>query len=552
MIKLNNLYKNYGDNQALKDLSITFKEGSITGIVGSDGAGKTTLLRMLAGIISPSGGKITINGFDVEKQIKEIKPILGYMPQNFGLYQDLTVIENLDLYAALKGVKKEEREEIFQELLTFTGLDPFRTRFAGKLSGGMKQKLALACTMIGNVKVVLLDEPGVGVDIIARGELWNMVNDLAKNGITILWSTSYLDEAEQFKEILLLNKGEVIYQGEPQALNKIVEKQVFLIKAEDYRASLQKVLKLAEVKDAVFQGQDIRVIFEDKKTVEEVKKLTSEEKVEEIPPLFEDAFIYKLGGLKNKISNLNEKEQEEKEKIAIDVKNLTKKFGSFYANTALNFQVESGNIFALIGPNGAGKTTAFKMLCALLDISEGQAKIFGYDIEKNKSKVRSFLGYMSQKFALYSDLSVRQNLSFFCGIYDIHGKAREARIQEILKVFELDEKATTKDLSLGFKQRLALACSILHQPKILFLDEPTSGVDIITRREFWIHINALARSKVTIVITTHFLEEAEYCDQIALIDGGKLIAFGSPKALKEQVQAQDMNEAFIRLVKENR
>lgn len=547
---------------ALAKLTTEITGGSVTGLVGPDGAGKTTLLRMLAGLLKPDSGNITIMGLDPIWQGVEIRRHLGYMPQKFGLYEDLTVQENLDLYASLCGVMGESRQKIYQQLLDFTELTGFTQRLAGKLSGGMKQKLGLACTLISRPKVLLLDEPGVGVDPIARQELWRMVHELASDGMLILWSTSYLDEAEQCRDILLLNQGQLLYRGVPQTLTDKMAGRSFLLQvpASQRRAYLQEALLLPQTTDCVIQGHYIRVIL--KENSQQSDFLASlnlaNSKLITAKPRFEDAFIDLLGGSPSQRSGLAgimPQIPTNPSETVIEAQNLSKRFGDFAATDNVNFAVKRGEIFGLLGPNGAGKSTTFKMMCGLMVPTAGRALVLGMDLKISSNKARQHLGYMAQKFSLYGNLTVAQNLTFFSGIYGLSGSQQQQKISSMIKAFNLDPilKQTTDELPLGFKQRLALACALMHEPDILFLDEPTSGVDPLTRREFWLHINGMVNKGVTVMVTTHFMDEAEYCDRIGLVYHGKIIAAGTPDELKSQIattenQDPSMEQAFISLI----
>jgi ABC-2 type transport system ATP-binding protein len=563
-IQLHGLVKQFAGMKkpAVARLDCTIQSGYVTGLVGPDGAGKTTLMRMLAGLLKPDEGSATVLGLDPINDDSALHAVMGYMPQKFGLYEDLTVMENLNLYADLRSVTGETREKTFARLLEFTSLGPFTSRLAGKLSGGMKQKLGLACTLVGEPKVLLLDEPGVGVDPISRRELWQMVHELAGDGMLILWSTSYLDEAEQCQDVLLMNEGELLYQGEPTALTRTMAGRSFLMHspAENNRKLLQRALKQEMVSDGMIQGRSVRAILKKSATAEDLKRAPGmpELEIEETTPRFEDAFIDLLGGAGTSESPLGailHTVEGTPDETVIEAKQLTKKFGDFAATDHVNFAVKRGEIFGLLGPNGAGKSTTFKMMCGLLVPTSGNALVLGMDLKTGSGKARQHLGYMAQKFSLYGNLTVEQNLRFFSGVYGLRGRAQNEKIRRMSEAFGLDEIArhTTDVLPLGFKQRLALACSLMHEPDILFLDEPTSGVDPLTRREFWLHINSMVEKGVTVMVTTHFMDEAEYCDRIGLVYRGKLIASGTPDDLKaqaadEQQSDPTMEQAFITLI----
>ncbi|ELY2767808.1 ATP-binding cassette domain-containing protein [Cronobacter malonaticus] len=547
------------EKPALAPLSVTIRAGSVTGLVGPDGAGKTTLMRILAGLMRQDDGRVQVLGLDPIAEENALHAVLGYMPQKFGLYEDLTVQENLNLYADLRSVTGAVREQTFARLLEFTALGPFTGRLAGKLSGGMKQKLGLACTLVGQPKVLLLDEPGVGVDPISRRELWQMVHELAGDGMLILWSTSYLDEAEQCREVLLMNEGELLYQGAPQALTERMAGRSLLLRPDDgdNRALLREIMQRPDVSDATIQGAAVRVILKEGSDADALRALPGAT-LRETAPRFEDAFIDLAGGSALRESPLGAILHDipgSRDDVVIEARELTKTFGDFTATDRVNFTVRRGEIFGLLGPNGAGKSTTFKMMCGLLKPSDGQALVLGLDLKTDSGKARQRLGYMAQKFSLYGNLTVEQNLRFFSGVYGLRGRAQQEKMARMSEAFGLKSIASqpTDALPLGFKQRLALACALMHEPDILFLDEPTSGVDPLTRREFWRHINSMPEKGVTVMVTTHFMDEAEYCDRIGLVYHGKLIASGTPDDLKRQAarDANDeptMEEAFIRLI----
>lgn len=542
---------------AVTDVSATLHSGCVTGLIGPDGAGKTTLLRMLCGLLKPSQGSLRVKGLDPVSQSRQLHSITGYMPQNFGLYEDLSVIENLNLYAELRGVNAEERRQIFQRLLTLTNLTSFTERLAGKLSGGMKQKLGLACTLLGQPEVLLLDEPGVGVDPISRQELWQMIHELANEGMIILWSTSNLEEVEQCSEVLLMNQGKLLFSGKPHELIERISGRSFLLHLPDgnNRLFFQKILSLPQISDGALQGKYIRLIL--KKECDSAaffnQLAATTAKISAVQPRFEDAFIDLLGGRAEPqltLSNISPYVPEAANEIVIEARQLTKKFGDFIAANNVSFQVKRGEIFGLLGPNGAGKSTTFKIMCGLLSPSSGQALVSRHDLQKNPTLAHQQLGYMAQKYSLYGNLTVMQNLKFFSGIYGLSGKKQRAKIQEMITTLHLDPflDQASETLPPGFRQRLALACCLMHEPAVLFLDEPTSGVDPLTRREFWSHINGMVNQGVTVMVTTHFMEEAEYCDRISLVYRGKIIAEGTPDALKEKIATSTRPEPTIEQV----
>lgn len=546
---------------ALDDIVATIPKGEIVGLVGPDGAGKTTLIRLIAGLLLPTKGSITVAGFDTVKDAASIHAIIGYMPQKFGLYEDLTVLQNLNLYADLRGVVGKERQDTFAKLFSFTNLAPFQDRLAGALSGGMKQKLGLACALICKPSLLLLDEPSVGVDPISRRELWKMVQELLQEGITVVWSTAYLDEAERCQTVLLLNEGKLLYHGSSSAPTLRLEKRVFRITGitDTPRSILSQALCLDDVIDGVIQGSDVRIVMKEKGKSLDLTKLKTKDKLKCVAtnPRFEDAFIDILGGGPGGRSLLAESSPKivTTSDTIVAAHDLTKRFGSFTAASHITFNIQPGEIFGLLGPNGAGKSTTFKMMCGLLKPTCGNAIVNGYDLQRAPGQARASIGYMAQKFSLYGNLSVWQNLQFFSGVYNLTGEERSSAVSQMIDIFDLKEflNESAETLPLGFKQRLALSCAVMHRPKVLFLDEPTSGVDPYTRREFWNHINGLVSKGVTVMVTTHFMDEAEYCDRIGLVYQGKLINMGTPDSLKEMAKSKTLpqptlEDAFIYLI----
>ncbi|OWV76519.1 multidrug ABC transporter ATP-binding protein [Rhizobium sp. R339] len=563
LVRIDGVTKRFADAPpALDAVSGVIGGGAITGLVGPDGAGKTTLIRLMTGLMLPDAGTVEILGFDTRKNAAGIQAAIGYMPQRFGLYEDLSVLENLNLYADLRGLPKSERAGAFDELLSFTDLKRFTGRLAGKLSGGMKQKLGLACALLKKPRLLLLDEPGVGVDPISRRDLWKMVENLTKEGIGVLWSTAYLDEAEACDHVLLLNQGKLLFSGKPMELTERVGDRVFRVSGVTGRRRqvLAELLQADGVIDGVIQGEAIRLVAAKDKTPD-IGQAGDGASLAPAPPRFEDAFVDMLGGGpggRSRLAEAQEPLKAEGDRPVIEAKGLTKRFGDFTAADDISFDIRRGEIFGLLGPNGAGKSTTFKMLCGLLKPTGGEGRVAGFDLRRDAAEARNQLGYMAQKFSLYGDLSVMQNLEFFAGVYGLRGQRRRERIQLMADIFDFGRHAreAAKDLPLGLKQRLALACAVMHQPRALFLDEPTSGVDPITRREFWTHINALVEKGVTVLVTTHFMDEAEYCDRISLIYRGRSIALGSPDELKARVATKDepdptMEDAFIALVQQS-
>ncbi|MEJ2374905.1 MAG: ATP-binding cassette domain-containing protein [Pseudolabrys sp.] len=552
---------------ALDGITASAGRGAVTGLIGPDGAGKTTLMRLIAGLLRADGGRIEVMGIDVARDPLAVQARLGYMPQHFGLYEDLSVRENLDLYADLQGVPPTERTAIYSELLHMTGLGAFTARMAGRLSGGMKQKLGLACTLVHPPELLMLDEPTVGVDPVSRRELWEIIDHLTQTAhMTVLYSTAYLDEAERCETVLLIHDGRLLGSGSPGSFTAEMTGRTFFAKAKLGRRRLQERLTRAPgVIDAVIQGSQVRVVTETAappdpaKLVAEAPDLT----LTATPPRFEDSFVARL---RERVADAAPHTAREASPATprattatedvIMVQHLTRRFGNFVAVNDVSFTVARGEIFGLLGANGAGKSTTFRMLCGLLPASAGTLQVAGFDLRKAAAPARGRIGYMAQKFSLYGDLSVRQNLRFFSSAYRLTGARQRARIDWAHEEFDLGPilDATARDLPLGFKQRLALACALMHEPDILFLDEPTSGVDPLARREFWRRINALAEGGVTVLVTTHFMEEAEYCDRLVIMAQGRVLAAGEPETIKAAARTParpdpTMEDAFISVIK---
>jgi ABC-2 type transport system ATP-binding protein len=555
--------------QALSNISFDVRHGRVSGLIGPDSAGKTTLMRLAAGLLIPDSGSITVLGKNAAMQSLEVQGSIGYMPQRFGLYEDLTVQENLDLYADLQGVALANRADRYRELLQMAGLEPFTRRLAGQLSGGMKQKLGLACSLVRQPALLLLDEPTVGVDPLSRRELWAIVNRLVRNEhTTVLLSTAYLDEAERCDEIFLLHDGQLLDQGDPRTLRDRMQGRTWSVAAKDLsKRSLQAHLaQVPGVVDALVQGEHVRVVMEDATppTLEAMLPGIQNAAVTEVAPRYEDSFIalLKRQAFPAGVARSQSPQPKaltpagtENGTAIIEVDQLERRFGSFRAVKDVSFAVSRGEVFGLLGANGAGKTTTFRMLCGLLPPSGGSLRVAGVDLRHAPAAARARIGYMSQKFSLYGHLSVIENLRFFSSAYGLPRRQAETRMHWAMTEFALAPLADSAsgDLSLGYKQRLALACALMHEPDILFLDEPTSGVDPLARREFWQRINALAEQGVTVMVTTHFMEEAEYCDRLAIMVTGEILTIGTPTAIKRQAHTETltdptMEDAFIGLI----
>ncbi|MEW4939451.1 ATP-binding cassette domain-containing protein [Acinetobacter baumannii] len=482
--------KNSADISAIVDLNMQIKKGELTVLVGPDGAGKTTLLRLIAGLYKASSGSLHVLGFDIEKHPQVVQDRISYMPQRFGLYEDLSVQENLNLYADLHG-----QEE--------------------------------------NLSVII--------------------------------STAYMDEAEKCAYVYIMHEGKILRQGSPEQLKALVHEQTWQIKpSEQIKTRIVQAQLLGnsgKIIDAVPRGEQVNFISRQKEVSIDILPLGLV--ANRRPPELEDAFMMLLQqNQKQQISisqqtfRSEQNNNSQSDQAVIVVKDLVRTFGNFTAVANTSFTVQRGEIFGLLGPNGAGKTTTFRMLCGLLPASSGYLEVAGKNLRTARAEARAKVGYVSQKFALYSNLTVLENLKFFGGAYGLSGKKLDQQIDKALQQYDLNPQIKSGDLPGGYKQRLSMAAALLHEPEILFLDEPTSGIDPLARRSFWYNIGKLANQGITIIITTHFMEEAEYCDRIAIQDAGKLLALGSPQQVRELASKDkhivDMNEAFIAIVEQAR
>jgi ABC-2 type transport system ATP-binding protein len=554
--------------QALDGVSLEAQHGTLTALVGPDGAGKTTLIRLAAGLFTADSGDLRVLGINVSADPQQVQERIGYMPQRFGLYEDLTVRENMNLYADLHGVTGDERHKKFPQLMEMTALGSFTDRLAGRLSGGMKQKLGLACALVRSPELLLLDEPTVGVDPVSRRDLWRIILNLVHDqGLTVLVSTSYLDEAERCNHAIVLEQGRVLAQGPPQEVSQLAAGRTFLIEppaGQPARELQSRLLDEPDVVDAVPEAGRVRLVRgEPSDRAVPAGGILADLKVSPTPPRFEDGFMILLrrGAEQHAVGEmkLDHPPPQDDHGTVVAVHDLVRRFGKFTAVDHINFEVKRGEIYGLLGPNGAGKTTTFRMLCGLLQATEGTLRVAGIDLRTARAEARERIGYVAQKFSLYGQLSVVENLDFFAAAYGLRAGRKRDRIAWALREFELEPFArlAAGELPGGFKQRLAMAAALLHQPEILFLDEPTSGADPLARREFWRRITALAAQGVTVIVTTHFMEEAEYCDRIAILDAGRILAQGTPAEVRshahpEPGQESTMEDAFIAIVEEGR
>ncbi|MFG6083170.1 ATP-binding cassette domain-containing protein [Paracoccus litorisediminis] len=548
------LSKSFAGLAAIDNLTLTVRQGELTALVGPDGAGKTTLMRLFAGLLRPDAGSLHVLGVDVARDPQQVQDRISYMPQRFGLYEDLSVQENLDLYADLHGVPMAQRRDRFARMLAMTDLARFTDRPAGKLSGGMKQKLGLACTLVRSPDLLLLDEPSVGVDPLSRRDLWQIVLQLVKDdGLSVIVSTAYMDEAERCAQVHVLHRGRILASGPPDTLRDRAGGLTFVatpLPPMPARALQARLIDAPDcIIDAVPQGGNVRFIRRPDADAARLADLIASATPR--PAELEDTFMMLLrlqDDTPPTTIAMQTTAMASDGQPVIVVRDLVRRFGDFTAVASTSFQVARGEIFGLLGPNGAGKTTTFRMLCGLLPATSGHLEVAGRNLRTARAQARQRIGYVAQKFALYGNLTVRENLAFFGGAYGLSGKLLRTRITDAISEFDLDPTAVSGLLPAGYKQRLAMAVGLLHHPEILFLDEPTSGIDPLARRAFWRRITALAQGGTTIIVTTHFMEEAEYCDRIAIQDAGRMLAIGTPREVRDLSGADDMNSAFIAIV----
>ena len=551
-------------------------------LTGPDGAGKSTLLKILAGVLPFDKGQVLLNGTKPDMANAKFSKDVGYMSQTLGLYEELTVWDNLTILSGLRGLKLKESSDYLTKLLTSVNLINFKDREAGALSGGMKQKLALCCTIAARPKILILDEPTVGVDPVSRNELWNIILSYLKEvqGYCI-FSTAYLEEADFCDLVLMLNDGKLLLQGSKESLlNKLPHQTYSLEDTKDnYQQALKKALQLTFRDDANSPILDIcprlgRIDILTTKgcSLEELKLYLQKHfndtfKLNTRGPILEDVYIHnalteqlKIQSKSTAIKKSNSSDtacstlNNQRSEIVI-ARNIKKCFGNFVAVDDSSFKVHIGEIFGLLGPNGAGKTTTFRMICALSKPTSGQVTINGFDLAKAKHDASATIGYVSQKFSLYRKLSVYQNLEYFGLSYGLKPKALKERIKELLSEFNLEDfkNINSETLPFGIQRQLSMACALIHKPKILFLDEATSGADPLARRNFWYLINKLATTGTCVVVTTHFMEEAEYCDNFLIQDQGKILVLGSPNTIcRKDNKRISIQEKFVSLILDSR
>jgi drug efflux transport system ATP-binding protein len=543
-VLIRDLWKRYGDLEAVRGIDLEIGDGEIFGLIGPDGAGKTSTFQILAGVMEATSGVAEVFGVPA----REARSETGYLTQAFSLYPDLTVAENIRYIGDLRRVPPDEITARGRRYLRMFDMDRFENRLAGRLSGGMKQKLALACALVPEPRVLLLDEPTTGVDPVSRREFWDTLAHLAADGLTIVLATPYLDEAERCNRVALMHQGEIRHTGTPAELRASLHATRMEIHTSNLSLASQVLSGIA--------GQDREIIdvqrFGDRLDLlvyqpEEARRAAGqalsaaglaidESRIDE--PTLENTFVATLRNLGQRVHDEvfpgRRDHRGLRGKIAIGATNLTKEFGSFTAVKNVTAQVRYGEVYGLLGANGAGKTTTIKMLCGLLPPTRGEMQLAGQSGSFRSGEVRQKIGYMSQKFSLYDDLSIAENLEFFAGVYGVPERERAEKMRWVMAFSGLEGKEgqLIGSLPQGWKQRVAFGAAILHEPSVLFLDEPTSGVDPLARRSFWTMINRLADAGTAILVTTHYLEEAEQCNRLGFMVAGELVTEGSPSGIK--------------------
>jgi ABC-2 type transport system ATP-binding protein len=545
------LGRRYGAAIALDDVSFALEPGEMLAVVGPDGAGKTTLVQLLAGLLEPSAGTAYVAGLDVRTAGTALGERVGYMSEGFTLYGSLSVAENLAFFADLYGVTAAERARRTAALLRFSRLEGALDRRAGRLSGGMQKKLALCCVLVHEPRVLLLDEPTMGVDPLSRQEFWRLLERFLSGGMAILLTTAYLDEAERCQQALLLHQGKVLATGRPAELRAAYTEALWELRAHPAEAARRLLAERYGADRVYLLRRELRVAAPAAlAATHPADALRAEgiavEQARRVEPTLEDVFVARIAAASSPAGPpaplpVGAAFERADPSGGITIEGLTRRFGSFTAVDGVSLTVEPGEVFGLLGPNGSGKSTLIRMLTGLLTPSAGTARVAGQDIGRAGAPLRQRVGYMSQRFSLYLDLSVEENVDFFGGVYGLSEARLAARKQWGLALAGLlgQEGTRTSALGGGFRQRLALAVALLHAPAIVFLDEPTSGVDPIARRHFWDLIYTVAQAGTTVLVTTHYLDEAERCDRVAVLDAGRLIARGSPAQLK-RAAAQEL------------
>lgn len=543
-IRIEHLSKNYGAIEAVRDTSLEVRQGEIFGLIGPDGAGKTTTFQILAGVMPGTAGVTEIYG----TKSRDARALVGYLTQAFSMYPDLTVAENIRYVGDLRRIAPEEIASRSQQYLAMFNMDRFSTRLAGRLSGGMKQKLALVAALVAQPRVLLLDEPTTGVDPVSRREFWDTLAHLADSGLTIMVATPYLDEAERCHRVALMHLGKIRETGTPAELRGSLGMKRLEVHTKELSHAEELLLAASVSEHAIADVQRfgdrldvmVREVDRGRQAIHATLPDVALSEIRVGEPTLENTFVATLRALGEETHPVpfpgRHPHVDIAGDVAISAAHLTKRFGSFTAVDDINLQVKYGEIYGLLGANGAGKTTAIKMLCGVLEPTHGEMTLAGESGSLRSRAIRERLGYMSQKFSLYDDLSIKENLLFFGGIYGVPAAELEEKSRWVLSFSGLEgkEEMITGSLPGGWKQRVAFGAAIMHEPSVLFLDEPTSGVDPLARRAFWRMINNLADMGTAILITTHYLEEAEQCNRLGFMVAGKLVTEGTPTGVKHQ------------------
>ncbi len=557
------LTKRYGAIEAVRGIDLDVRAGEIFGLIGPDGAGKTSTFQILGGVMEATSGAAELLG----QPARQARAYVGYLTQAFSLYPDLSVWENLRYVGELRRVPVREIEQRGNRYLRMFGMARFTERLAGRLSGGMKQKLALACALVAEPRILLLDEPTTGVDPVSRREFWDALAQLSSQGMTILLATPYLDEAERCHRVALMHNGRLHRTGTPAELRQSLGLQRLEVRASDLRRAETALAQRDGIVDVQRFGDRLDVLVREVQSGEHAVRDALGPAVESVrtaSPTLENSFVAILRGLEGeaRVPPFPDRRDQEPggHPIAIGARGLRRTFGDFVAVKGIDLEVRYGEVYGLLGANGAGKTTTIKMLCGLVEPSEGEVRLAGEVGELRSEGVRKQVGYMSQRFSLYDDLTIDENLDFFAGVYQVPHERREARKRWVLEFAGLGSKGgqLTGSLPGGWKQRVAFGAAIMHEPRVLFLDEPTSGVDPIARRAFWAMINQLADQGTAILVTTHYLEEAEQCNRLGFMVAGELVAEGTPSGVKAaqggrvlEIRADDPQRA-VALLKHER
>lgn len=530
------LGRSFHGKPVLQDVSLTLREGELLGIVGPDGAGKTTLLQMIAAILRPTAGECRVFGHDVVRDAGHVQAQVGYMSQGLSLYDKLSVTENLAFAADIRDVPAEAFEERKAELLAMAGLERFEGRHEGDLSGGMRKKLALCTILIHETRLLILDEPSLGVDPLSRRELWNILDRARAQGKAIIFATSYMDEADASDQVLLLREGRPLAMGTPAELRQRAQGKVYQL-----AAGIGFSEHALDASDDVISFQKVTARKYRFQTLAGRPPILENAVISPADPTMEDVFTVSSTDDAEYGAGISTARPALTDEISVESKGVTRRFGKFVAVDAVDMAIRKGEIIGLLGPNGAGKTTLIRILCGLLPPSEGQATLAGFDVARQSHEVRSRIGYVSQRFSLFTDMTPMENLRFFARAYGVHSREMDERIAMAARRAGLDALSDhlVGSLSSALRQRLALACAIVHRPLVLFLDEPTSGVDPLSRFHFWRLISTLAAEGVSIIVSTHYLEEATYCDRLGLMMDGRMIAMGTLEELRAQLGIDD-------------